>query len=183
MYSNYVLAGVSVERCIAICSPFLARRLLRKRGPIVYLALTLICTTIYYSYSFYFYGWMDTEIKGVPARKCDLRAYMNPDFAIEVRPFFEFVMNSIIPATLIVVCNVLIICTLAGSKEQLQKKDDGKGGGGDKDKQIRAMIGMLLTVTFAFVILTTPVRVVFLLQRLFTHEYWQRATTRIASNR
>ena len=54
-YSSWVLAGVSVERCLAVVSPVRARVVFTRKSSTVYLSIMFVCCLLYNSHMFFSY--------------------------------------------------------------------------------------------------------------------------------
>ena len=192
MYSDWVLTGVSIERCIAVSLPLYAKSLVTSFRSRLYLLLAFCVCAGYYSYVFVYYDV--TQVSGpgnVTSSICTLLK-KDPLFTVDIRPWLEFTINSILPATIILLSNAVTTWNLVAARRRRKSmhfrsdrnhtsKSTGSGNGclngtgtgtGSRNVDTNALIGMLLAISLAFVLLTTPVRVGFVLDKVFPAQYW-----------
>ena len=139
LYSNYTLMAVSVERCIAIAMPLKAMTISNKKYAKIYLVVSFILIFAYYSYGLYFYEIVPGEREG-----CITVAYKNEIFIVDVRPWFEFLISSLIPGGVILICNVIIIGTVVRASKNSLGKDK------EKEKEKAKQVGVLIVQGLKF---------------------------------
>ena len=163
MSSSWILAALSVERCIAVLKPLQAKKLLTRRNSGVGLTVTvtaLFAYTSQYSAIFEAKGWIC-----VP----DISNY----YVREVRPWLDLILQSLAPGLLIVASNVLIVITLVRANRK-RKKLQGRSASASNfsdDLRLKSTIPMLVSISVAFVVLMTPLQINWIVEQVFPATY------------
>ena len=165
MSSNWMLAAFSVERCIAVKMPLQAKRLLTRRNSVVGLVAivtALFAYTCQYNVTF-----------GTKGGVCvlDIENY----YAREVSSWLDLFIQSASPGFIIVTCNIIIIATLVQTNAK-RKKLHGMpvavtGSDPPENLRLRSTIPMLVAVSVAFVFLTAPLQLKWILDQAFPASY------------
>nr|AKQ63014.1 orphan G-protein coupled receptor 6 [Platynereis dumerilii] len=174
-YSTWILTAVTVERCLAISAPLLAKKINMQKSSRRFLVISLVLLSLYYIYSLVLYEIVDTS----RGKICDI-VPKNEVFVYSIRPWFEYIAYSIFPGTLIFLCNVIMIITLI--KARRVRRRQLANNKQQENETTGSIITMLLTISFTFLVLTTPIRVNFILNVYFPSNYWQE-DSRAALNR
>lgn len=165
-YSNYILAGVSFERCIAIKLPLKARRILSRKSAKIYLGVSLICLILYRIHAFW--TFKISYKNGQPGCGIDPSNY----FAREVRPWYDLVFKWLVPAIIIVISNIFIIHSLYHAKTKREEVLSAEAGGqGNKDNKMGSLVIMLVVVSITFVIMVSPVHLNYVVSSAFDTSY------------
>ena len=165
-YSNWVLASVSTERCIAIMFPLHAKSIITKKSAKIFLSLALLFFLVYYCHSIVSYKTITQHVGDLQVSACVTN--MGNYFSANVRPWADFVLEMLLPGILIVICNTIIIVTLSKAR---QKRAKSLAGGQTADDQMNSMVVMLVSVSIAYLLLTTPMHVNFVLSSTYPAGY------------
>ena len=153
VYSNYILAGVSAERCIAINFPLKARSLLSRTKSKIYLACSLAFAILYRLHAFWTFK---INVKdGQKSCGIDPQNY----FAREVRPWYDLVLKWGDPMIVIVISNIFIIKSLHHARKKRIDLGAGGEGGKEQDQKLKSLVVMLVVVSITFVIMVSPVHI------------------------
>lgn len=166
VYSNYVLAGVSLERCIAIVAPLRSRRFLTRTNAAIYLLVTLFALAAYLTYSLFLnHQKIYYDIEGNKMMYCTFDD--NGLFVATVRPWSDLIIRTLVTGTVIVCSNVVIIHYLLLARHKRQKYLSEDRGDTSIEDNFSATAAMLVSISVAFVIIMTPVHVMYILNDVY----------------
>ena len=184
-YSVWLIVAVTFERYVAVCRPLAASEICRKSRAFAIMAALLVlltCTNVHFFWT--------TELHDVT--QCDVTAYACEPaegyaiLVVEIWPWVDALIYSLLPLFMIVVFNSLIIRTLAHSnrhRDVTSTRDSSRGmlrmrrsksrtlsgecsgGGGvirkssSSSESSTRLTVMLLTVSFTFLITTLPMNI------------------------
>lgn len=161
-FSNWILAAITAERCIAVCVPLKAKQILRRRNGKIFLTVCFAVILGYYSYA-------GTLRQVVPKQRgpnivlmCTIPDSKLDYFVTEVRQWFQVTFATLVPFAIIIPCNICIILTMMRSRSMTSKSNQERSS-----QQMTALITTLLTVSFAYVLLTAPLRIAFIVQTAY----------------
>lgn len=163
-YSSWILAAVSVERCLAVSLPLKANIIFSRKRAKFYLLLLLVIITAYNSHMFYSYQ-VNTTDSG--STICGINA--DSYFVREVRPWSDFTFKAIGPGLVIVVFNSIIIYQLY--KMQKVRNKALMESQASETSHLMAMVPMLVTVSIAFLCLTSPIHVTYVINAFYPAVY------------
>ncbi|ELU06104.1 hypothetical protein CAPTEDRAFT_212699 [Capitella teleta] len=163
-YNHWIMAGVSMERCIAIMFPLKSKRIINKKNAKRFLGTTLLCVCIYTLHFFKTYTLVDRFGKKVCTENT------SDFFSREVRVWLDYVMIQILPGFFIFLCNGFLIHTLLRRKSGVAKDSSRK----TKDP-LQAIVRMLVVVSLMYLVLTTPANINYILNSAFQVVYDQRS--------
>ncbi|ELU07343.1 hypothetical protein CAPTEDRAFT_215390 [Capitella teleta] len=163
-YNHWIMAGVSIERCIAIMFPLKSKRIINKKNAKRFLGTTLLCVCVYTLHFFKTYTLVDRFGKKVCTENT------SDFFSREVRVWLDYVMIQILPGFFIFLCNGFLIHTLLRRKSGVAKDSSRK----TKDP-LQAIVRMLVVVSLMYLVLTTPANINYILNSAFQVVYDQQS--------
>lgn len=162
-YNHWVLAGVSVERSIAIIFPLRSLTLITKRNAQIYMVISLICLLLYNSHSFH-KSYIVVERQGKAVCTVD----ESNVFAKEIKAWSDFFIINVIPAIFICLCNGFLIYKLfciRAKNPVLQNTSKGLHDG------IQSVLPMLVVVSVMYLVLLTPNHIIYIKHTAFKVQY------------
>ena len=154
-FSAWVLIFLAVERFIAVWFPFKAKVFCTpKKGTAALVAIGVSLLAInahfFWTMGLISFPWGPNEEKHF----CVIRITEYPIFHRYIWPWVDAALYSYIPFVVMIVCNSLIIAKLLLSRMNKKKTE-----GGSSRTRMKTMTAMLLSITFSFLILTTPMSI------------------------
>ena len=163
-FTTWVLVAVTIDRCIFVCLPFSAKRLCTLRhAKIVVITITLVMIAL----NFHLFWGVSYEIQ-LGELSC---THVN-DFTEFTWPWIDFCMFSIVPFTIMIIANILIIKHLfmahkrvashnhdhnhSTHSENVIHHSDGHNGH-QNHRKVPSVTTMLLTTNCVFLVLTLPI--------------------------
>ena len=153
--SGWILIFLAVERFIAVWFPFKAKVLCTpKKGTAALVAIVVSLFAI----NAHFFWTMDlVNFPSGPNEEKHFCVTIYPEYFIfdtYIWPWVDAALYSYIPFIVMIVCNSLIIAKLLQSKIN-KKKTEGRSS----RTRMKTMTAMLFSITFSFLILTTPMSI------------------------
>ncbi|ELU09892.1 hypothetical protein CAPTEDRAFT_207681 [Capitella teleta] len=161
--SGWTLAAVTIERVIVVYMPLKAKRYCTKdRAKLAIVIIDILCMGSYLHY-FWTYGSTYDSFGNLEAGCTIMKHIPELSFYItQVRPWQDLFMRTGGPFFVLLVCNCLIVAKLIQHAKNRKKMT----GGSDIDEsQTKSMTRMLLTVSFAFLCLISPMQIMYLVDR------------------
>jgi hypothetical protein len=155
-FSVWNLSLVTVERLISVCFPMKARIICTARNTTISLAVLFI---IILGLNTHYLLW---EIG--PGGRCEPVDQNYFTFFVGIWYWFDLMLRSGGPVFVIMCCNAVIIGKLIMSQIERKRQLSEGSGGGKADKQLTSMTSMLVTISIAFIILTLPSAIFFLVE-------------------
>ncbi|ELU07345.1 hypothetical protein CAPTEDRAFT_215392 [Capitella teleta] len=154
-YNRWTMAGVSVERCIAVTLPLKSKRFITKKNAKKYLLVSLLCLMAYNAHFFKSFALIN--------RMGSMVCTENPDdyFSLNIRVWSDYLLLQIIPGVFIFFCNGVLLRTLFKRQAGVVQKANGA-----KDP-LQSIVKMLLAVCAMYIILTSPSNIVYILNRAY----------------
>ena len=149
-YCAWILVIVSVQRFIAVYSPFEAKILNTKQRAILCLSVLLFLLIAVNLHLFWTF-----DLRADTVSVCDVSHKSHHHFVTSVWPWVDFSVGSFVPFLILIVCNAMIIRKLVERHHDHQKNMNVTKG--TEYIKITNMTVMLLTVTFVFLCLTSPI--------------------------
>ena len=178
--SDWILVGVSFERFLAIWFPLKVKTLTSRTKAKVYIASVFLLSLAYN----FVVSWLSyTQVTNESGSVCTVRGHVA--FAVDYKPWIEFCVQSLLPATIIITCNVLMLVKVltANSQRQTQlQQHQHQLSSNTMDAETRSLLLMLVTVSLAFVLLTSPLHILWVVQKVYKSSY-DPATKEAAVNR
>ncbi|XP_048779409.2 FMRFamide receptor-like [Ostrea edulis] len=163
-FTTWVLVAVTIDRCVFVCLPFKAKRLCTlTHARMVVVCIGLIMTAL----NFHLFWGVSHEMQ-----LGELSCTHANDFTEFAWPWIDFCVFSIIPFTIMIIANILIIRHLfmahkrvashhheTSHSEQCQSVINHSNGNGVRTKQrkVPSITTMLLTTNCVFLALTLPI--------------------------
>lgn len=149
--SGWILAVMSVERCLAITMPLKSMKYRSKKiNKIVVLCVLLMVSGLYS------YGFFILKMRNGLCYENDSK------ISSWVRFTIDYVILILTPAALIVSANMAIICSILKSKSHALKEGQRTGKRNTRDSS-RSLIFMLIAISVAFFVLKTPFHILYAL--------------------
>ena len=115
--SDWLLAGVSFERFLAIWFPLKVRTLTSRTKAKVYIASVALMSSVYN----FVVAWLSyIQVTNESGSVCTVRGHIT--FVMDYRPWIEFCIQSIVPASIIITCNVLLLIKVLKAHKQRHKQ-------------------------------------------------------------
>ncbi len=186
----WLLIAISFERLVAVVMPLKAKTLCTVTKGKMFLSLLIVCSLgifCHYLLAFDTRAYYDGSL-GRYVNNCYPRRGMSVSLQIYtwyISPWLKFWLYAVVPFILVITSNIIIIIGLrrhaikrqtlmiessCGSQSRTISVSDSvvdKPAGGRTGSKQTSMTAMLLTVSLAFVILTTPWCTYLVLQKLY----------------
>ncbi|CAH1801161.1 unnamed protein product [Owenia fusiformis] len=166
-FSAWLLVALSVDRVITVYMPLRAKLVCtRIRAVIVSLCIliTLILINGHYLFTVgYFAVIIDNEV--VYESNCYIVEGLET-FHTEYWFWIDAVFASFLPFTLLMISNITIVVVIIRASQRRRQTMQAVSSSSSSDNQTRSLTIMLICLSITFLILTGPVVVFFLLDRL-----------------
>lgn len=160
--SIYTIILFTLERCIKMTKPFVAKRLCtvsNAKKSIIFLVIFALVTNIHYAFAF---------TKLTIKTPCGKKVVCKTNTIFFQSRYFTMTLHSVIPSIIIIVCNVIIVYRLHSSSKNIYRQhvktcedeDHRSHMKGIEIDQQREITLRLLLVSFAFFILNFPLFIV-----------------------
>ena len=157
-FSAWLLVAVALERFISVWFPFRAKTICTHRNAALGVCAIAVALVGIHLHFFWTQGERIVHIANSNRTRryaCNQREKFD-DFLNQIWSGLEASIFTYIPFTIMLLCNILIIFRLA--RARLQRRRLGATSHGSHDSiRMTTMTGMLLSATFTFLILNTPV--------------------------
>ena len=163
-YNHWIMAGVSIERCIAIVFPLKSKGFITMKNAKRFLLITFFCSALYTLHFFKSY----TLVNRLGKRVCT--GNQEDYFSREIRVWLDYIIIQIIPGFFIFLCNGFLIHALFKRKQGVAK-DSSKGS---KDP-LQSIVRMLMVVSLMYLIFTTPANINYIINSAFQVVYDPRS--------
>ena len=182
--SDWILAGVSAERCLAIWFPLKVKMITSRTKAKCFMLITFVIMAIWNTIS----ALMSYEkVMGSNGPTCGTK---NNRFAVDFRPWINFCIQSLCPALIIIIANVLLIVKVADAnrrrhknlQQQKQSHPHQQMATSAGEAEVRSLLLMLITISIAFVVLTSPLHILWVVQKSYKPSN-SPATKEVAVNR
>ncbi|ELT93710.1 hypothetical protein CAPTEDRAFT_197121 [Capitella teleta] len=164
--SAWLIVGFTIERCIAITYPLKFRSIPEPTiAKMIYSYITILLTasTIYNIHGLVLFDLVpDGE-----GFECDPVTEKSPTFIKYIRPWISIGLVAVIPFTVILICNSMII-------KQIKTSQSFRGAdkSNDDNEKMKSIAIMLMTVSFIFLILNLPLSLALFLTRVYPPSFW-----------
>ncbi|XP_064609474.1 neuromedin-U receptor 2-like [Liolophura sinensis] len=161
-FSAWTLVAVTVERFIFVCFPFKAKSVCTRRRTTFTLVLILIALALVNSHLLYGYDFVYDEPSvndGDPPALIPYCGHINDDYSMffdEIWPWLDISVFSLVPFSIIAICNISIITKIARSLFR-NKVAANSAGEGDNRVKPSSMTALLLSLNTVFLVTTAPV--------------------------
>ena len=142
--SDWILACMSCERCLAVLAPLKARMLITTKSSLVLLAVIHVCLLAVFTNVFKYFGITSYHLcTALELPDADVfRQLVNPTIIVYI------------PSLIIFICNIIIVVALV--RARLLRKQLSGSSSKTEQENFRSTISMLLSVSVAFIILKAP---------------------------
>lgn len=159
--SSWTLVAVTVERLLVVFLPLKAKIICTKKVAATVLAVMTTLGTCAHLHYFWSYGPVYSEGANntfVLVASCSIsNEYSELELYMAlVRPWQDFLLRSAIPFMTLLVCNVLIICKVYAASARRRRLRLTQT---DNSVHMRALVPMLLAVSFMYLVCITPMQV------------------------
>ncbi|ELT96225.1 hypothetical protein CAPTEDRAFT_209735 [Capitella teleta] len=138
--SDWILGAMCLERSIAVSFPLKSKAFLKPRNNRIALGVILAMLALYYSYVFEAYGLKQGVCRTV-----------SMSYPVAIRTMVDYTLV-LVPMFLIISSNiVIIVCIVRAARHQLTLT-----GSSDTNSTQSSLIAMLISISFAFVVLKSP---------------------------
>ena len=145
--SNWILVAITLERALCILVPHRYKVLCNKTREKILLLLIIAIVVAHASH-----GLVTLGLRTFGPRVVCTGLEEYDWFYIHLKPQLQVVLTSFVPFTFIFICNLAIIFSV--KRANFKRKETLKST--NSDTQTNAMVGMLLSITFAFIVLQGP---------------------------
>lgn len=151
--ANWILACMSVERCLAISMPLRAKIFIKKSRNIACIILSIVTIALVHSYNLFLYSHQS----GI----CYI-AY-NKYFTKWIRYGIDYGFCILLPGAIIFGANLVIIVCMMRSNSKSLRADVNK----DKiDSTTKSLVTMLISISIAYLVLKTPFHILMVLVKI-----------------
>ncbi len=147
-----IIAGLSIERVICVFRPLQAARIITKLRVKLYLAVLFIFFTLFNGESAIRYDWYQITEGDLVIRICEPMYFygLSSKYWV-IKDIISDLLNSLIPLTIISVCNVALLIKLA-SRRHMQ----AQLGVNTNEREQSRTNRMIITITVSFTVLLAP---------------------------
>ena len=149
MMSNWILVGITLERALCILIPHRYKVLCNKTRERI---LLLLIIAIVFAYAAH--GLVTLGLRKFGPRVVCTGLEEYDWFYINLKDQLQVALMSLVPFIFIFVCNLAIIVSV--KRANLKRKETLFHKSSNTDTQTNTMVGMLLSITFAFIFLQAP---------------------------
>ncbi|XP_005101433.1 uncharacterized protein LOC101849547 [Aplysia californica] len=149
--ANWLLVAMTTERCIAVTSPFLSRRIRARTHILAVLAMSLVLLALNCHY-FRTYGYLYDV--STDHHSCDV--IQGQERALLVMDWVNAVVYALLPAAILCVLSVLIARALRSSQTLLRQMTQHSRQVARRERHQRGMTVMVSVTVVVFVLLVTP---------------------------
>ena len=158
--SAWLLVSVTVERCVSVWFPHKVKTFCTKRKTyIIIIAIILIMALIN---AHYLYGLGDKFDTAENVTYCGSIYDGYYDFETFIWPWVDLCIYSLLPSTILTVCNISIIFKVISSNRRILWDSSVRGNSTQNDSlafrryQQSSLTAMMLTTSIIYVVCTTP---------------------------
>ena len=152
---NWLLMGITIERTIAILIPHKYRIICTKSNEIIILVALLIACLVYNCHGLFTF---ELQKRGPVAVICFAAPKHQWFYLNGAKNIMNLALVNVIPFAVILIGNILIIVSVVRSNNNLNKTKSA-GSQNRREKQANRMVGMLCSISAAFICLTLPIMV------------------------
>ena len=159
--ASWLLVAVTVERCVSVWFPHKVKLIFTKRRTYIIIATVIVLMALLSAH--YLYGralYIDTFENVTVVYLCDNVSEMYNEFEMKVWPWIDYSIYSVIPSTILILCNISIIHkVLSSSRNALRSGNDNTAQNrsvSSRKSQASSLTAMLLITSTTYVICTTP---------------------------
>ncbi len=167
----WMLVFISVERCIGVYIPHMAKLICTKRRTKIVIGIVIVSAMAIYAplLKLYSHYWRYVAVRGRYAPLC-----VRPSRELYVyklmAPWFELILYSMAPFALILILNIAISVRLIISQRQRNQILNVDSGA---DSNMHGLTAMLLTTSTAFLVLTLPYCMYYMLRKYYIISKYQ----------
>ena len=158
--SAWLLVSVTVERCVSVWFPHKVKTFCTKRKTyIIIIAIILIMALIN---AHYLYGLGDKFDTAENVTYCDSIYDDHDYFFTFIWPWVDLSIYSLLPSTILTVCNISIIFKVISSNRRILRDSSVRGNSTQNGSltfrryQQSSLTAMLITTSIIYVVCTTP---------------------------
>ena len=157
--SAWLLVALTLQKLVAVCFPFKASRFNTMRTSIVIAAIILLISMGLSSHFFWTFG-RTSELKNntIVVDEC---VKLDKHFLHNIWPIIDGLLNSLIPAALLIIFNIIIIHKIRGQKDRFRNSISGYHTR-KRDKSYTKSFKLVILMSVSFIILITPINVYFI---------------------
>ena len=158
--SGWTLVSVTFERLLVVYFPLKVKSICTKGVAFRTLAFISTIGIVVHLHYFWSYGPSFKEVNGthVVTATCSV-SHEYPElqfYMAHIRPRQDFLLRSAIPFTLLLICNVMILCKMyleSRSRRELTQTSN------DNNTTMKSLTPMLLTVSFIYLVCISPMQI------------------------
>ena len=173
--SAWLLVSVTVERCVSVWFPHKVKTFCTKRKTyIIIIAIILIMALIN---AHYLYGLGDKYDTEENVTYCDSIFDGHYDFETFIWPWVDLSIYSLLPSTILSVCNTSIIFKVISSNRRILRDSSVSGNSTQNGSlafrryQQSSLTAMLITTSIIYVVCTTPFCIFVIYSNNSTYEF------------
>ncbi|XP_045171298.2 cysteinyl leukotriene receptor 1-like [Mercenaria mercenaria] len=156
LMSSWLVVFMALERLIAVCFPFKNAALRRQTGALAAICILLVVILISQSFRFIMVEYLVYDLEYGIWDCLAGQNYIELYTSLDVY-FFQWALVFVMPVVLIIICNSMVIYQIFKVKREVHRTERSmtrrqSGGGGKKTRST----GMLLTVTFTYILTLLP---------------------------
>ena len=158
--SGWTLVSVTFERLLVVYFPLKVKSICTRKIAFRTLAFISTLGTLVHLHYFWSYGPSYKEVNGtyVVTATCSVsHEYPELEFYMaHIRPWQDFLLRSAIPFSLLLLCNIMILCKMyleSRSRRNLTQSSN------DSDTTMKSLTPMLLTVSFIYLFCISPMQI------------------------
>ena len=177
--SAWLLVSVTVERCVSVWFPHKVKTFCTKRKTyIIIIAIILIMALIN---AHYLYGLGDKYDTEENVTFCDSIYEGHYNFFTFIWPWVDLSIYSLLPSTILTVCNISIIFKVISSNRRILRDNSVRGNSTQNGSlafrryQQSSLTAMMLTTSIIYVVCTTPFCIYVIYSANITFEFWDNS--------
>ena len=159
--ASWLLVAVTVERCVSVWFPHKVKLIFTKRRTYIIIATVIVVMVLLSAHYVFGRGFnIGSENNMTVVYLCDNISKMYGEFEMKVWPWIDYTIYSVIPSTILILCNISIIHkVMSSSRNALRSGNDNTAQNrsvSSRKSQASSLTAMLLLTSTTYVICTTP---------------------------
>ncbi|XP_041363545.1 C-C chemokine receptor type 1-like [Gigantopelta aegis] len=180
--SAWLLVSVTLERCFSVWFPHKVKMICtRRKTYTIIITIMLVLATLNAHYLYGLGEYIETIENETFADTCDSMYSDYYDFELLIWPWVDICIYSVFPSSILIMCNISIIYKVVTSSRQVLHHDFSNGNSiqnrsvASRQSQSSSLTVMLLSVSFTYVVCTTPFSIFVIYSNVFAPGEYESA--------
>ncbi|XP_041363568.1 neuropeptide SIFamide receptor-like [Gigantopelta aegis] len=175
--SAWLLVAVTLERCFSVWYPHKVKMTCtRRKTYTIIITIMLVLATLNAHYLYGLGEYIETIDNETFVDTCTGTSDDYYDFELFIWPWVDFCIYSVFPSSILIMCNISIIYKVVSSSRQVLRDDFSNGSSiqnrsaASRQSQSSSLTAMLLSVSFTYVVTTTPFCIFTIYSNVFSYD-------------